>query len=111
MASTNPLAPKADQESEGSFQNTADMTAFVQNLLVQMIYATLPLQAERMFLYLGLGLHMSNFSMASKLPLSFYVNGREIFHSRPCLLGSTNSGIFIPTRTHTTMHASALTPR
>ncbi|CAL9772155.1 unnamed protein product, partial [Musa acuminata subsp. burmannicoides] len=36
MASTNPLAPKADQESEGSFQNTADMTAFVQNLLVQM---------------------------------------------------------------------------
>ncbi|URE25805.1 RNA-dependent RNA polymerase [Musa troglodytarum] len=37
MASSNPLAPKqADQESEGSFQNTADMTAFVQNLLLQM---------------------------------------------------------------------------
>ncbi|CAL9124231.1 unnamed protein product, partial [Musa acuminata var. zebrina] len=109
MASTNPLAPKADQESEGSFQNTADMTAFVQNLLVQMIYTTLPLQAERMFLYLGLGLHMSNFSMVSKLALSFYVTGREF--SRPCLLGSTKSGIFIPTRTHTTTHASALTPR
>ncbi|KAG6516733.1 hypothetical protein ZIOFF_027207 [Zingiber officinale] len=37
MASTNPAAPKAsDHESEGSVQNTADMTAFVQNLLVQM---------------------------------------------------------------------------
>ncbi|XP_074586028.1 heat shock factor-binding protein-like [Curcuma longa] len=37
MASTNPVAPKAsDHESEGSVQSTADMTAFVQNLLVQM---------------------------------------------------------------------------
>ncbi|XP_074557909.1 heat shock factor-binding protein-like [Curcuma longa] len=37
MASTNPVAPKTgDHESEGSVQSTADMTAFVQNLLVQM---------------------------------------------------------------------------
>lgn len=37
MASTNPVTPKAsDNESEGSVQSTADMTAFVQNLLVQM---------------------------------------------------------------------------
>ncbi|KAG6517357.1 heat shock factor-binding protein-like [Zingiber officinale] len=37
MASSNPVAPKTgDHESEGSAQSTADMTAFVQNLLVQM---------------------------------------------------------------------------
>lgn len=38
MASTNNVAPKTgDHESEGSVQQTtADMTAFVQDLLVQM---------------------------------------------------------------------------
>ncbi|URD93470.1 Heat shock factor binding protein 1 [Musa troglodytarum] len=37
MAATNPGCVKhPDQDSESSMQSTADMTAFVQNLLVQM---------------------------------------------------------------------------
>ncbi|KAJ8500350.1 hypothetical protein OPV22_010902 [Ensete ventricosum] len=37
MAATNPGCVKQpDQDSESSMQSTADMTAFVQNLLVQM---------------------------------------------------------------------------
>ncbi|XP_008782055.1 heat shock factor-binding protein [Phoenix dactylifera] len=36
MAASNPGSLKTEQESEGSTQSTADMTAFVQNLLVQM---------------------------------------------------------------------------
>ncbi|EER88219.1 hypothetical protein BDA96_10G140000 [Sorghum bicolor] len=37
MASSNSGIPiKAEQDSDGSAQSTADMTAFVQNLLVQM---------------------------------------------------------------------------
>ncbi|XP_020088079.1 heat shock factor-binding protein 1-like isoform X1 [Ananas comosus] len=36
MASTDPSAPKGEQESEESKQSTADMTTFVQNLLMQM---------------------------------------------------------------------------
>ncbi|XP_009399663.1 heat shock factor-binding protein-like isoform X2 [Musa acuminata AAA Group] len=36
MAATNPGGVKADQDSEYPAQSTADMTVFVQNLLVQM---------------------------------------------------------------------------
>ncbi|KQK18625.1 heat shock factor-binding protein 1 [Brachypodium distachyon] len=38
MAAPNPggIPIKAEQDSDGSAQSTADMTAFVQNLLVQM---------------------------------------------------------------------------
>ncbi|KAG1364083.1 heat shock factor-binding protein [Cocos nucifera] len=36
MAASNPGGLKTEQGSEGSTQSTADMTAFVQNLLVQM---------------------------------------------------------------------------
>ncbi|XP_066377672.1 heat shock factor-binding protein-like [Miscanthus floridulus] len=37
MASSNSGIPiKAEQDSDGSAQSTADMTAFVQNLLIQM---------------------------------------------------------------------------
>ncbi|CAD6339560.1 unnamed protein product [Miscanthus lutarioriparius] len=37
MASSNSSIPiKAEQDSDGSAQSTADMTAFVQNLLIQM---------------------------------------------------------------------------
>ncbi|KAL6838611.1 hypothetical protein ACP4OV_031568 [Aristida adscensionis] len=39
MASPNSGIPiKAEQDSDGSAQSTADMTAFVQNLLMQMLY-------------------------------------------------------------------------
>uniref|UniRef100_K3Y067 Uncharacterized protein n=1 Tax=Setaria italica TaxID=4555 RepID=K3Y067_SETIT len=38
MASPNSGIPiKAEQDSDGSAQSTADMTAFVQNLLMQMV--------------------------------------------------------------------------
>ncbi|KAF7094855.1 hypothetical protein CFC21_097131 [Triticum aestivum] len=39
MASSNSggIPIKAEQDSDGSAQSTADMTAFVQNLLVQMV--------------------------------------------------------------------------
>ncbi|URE04386.1 Heat shock factor binding protein 1 [Musa troglodytarum] len=37
MAATNPGGVKADQDSEYPAQSTADMTVFVQNLLVQMV--------------------------------------------------------------------------
>ncbi|XP_072972375.1 heat shock factor-binding protein-like [Typha angustifolia] len=36
MATTNAGSVKGEQEAEGSMQSAADMTAFVQNLLVQM---------------------------------------------------------------------------
>ncbi|KAG6520346.1 hypothetical protein ZIOFF_017395 [Zingiber officinale] len=37
MASTNPVDPKSsNNESKGSTYSTADMMAFIQNLLVQM---------------------------------------------------------------------------
>ncbi|XP_038984035.1 heat shock factor-binding protein-like isoform X2 [Phoenix dactylifera] len=36
MAASNPGGLRTEQESEGSTQSTADMIAFVQNLLVQM---------------------------------------------------------------------------
>ncbi|XP_073010517.1 heat shock factor-binding protein-like [Typha latifolia] len=36
MATTNAGPIKGEQDSEGSTQSTTDMTAFVQNLLVQM---------------------------------------------------------------------------